>query len=592
VAARGGRVALQENAVTLDQVWTNHGWFIGALIVVATSASRFNTPPNSRSSTTWMRYHVVALIYVLALLATWIVLANAPEIVDALAANTELAKSVKSLEAPVYAAVLLSVLPGLSGVGEFDLKMRGFLQRLARIPWEAQRMSEALRARTWLPSPALQGEIGRRLFDGGFGENAMDFSNERTPQALWTRITGLQRYIESWKRRPNRFAGFYFANRDAVGTFEAEYDRLEPKARRVFSLLVPSGAHSDSSLTPLQSELAGAFMAAAEGLEKDLCDLVSHGILTCCVTEGARRAEFDTIGFTVNVTPSRLFDNVLGLYLLLMFYYVGQLTLLGRPNPLLLGLVISTAYLGAVMVAILLKSMSWAEGRPIARYASSGFAAFGLASLTSFAFGLLTTFNIWMAAHLLVSRSWPWGITSGVLASVVAYLIDQDEWPVPRRWEAAIVAVACALCTIPVVYLLKRACDVPGCAPPLWRVMANAAFSGTLIGAFVPTWFRVPEVMVREYRRHRISISARNVQEQVVAEIEIFAPRGPAKSPPAPERLEPVVEDTSYDALAEAIRAARAWIDGEPKRAAPAGLRLASTAHVDSTHDQPDDAVA
>ena len=203
--------------MSLDACWDSyHSWFIGGIVVVATSYSRFNSPPTNRSSTTWLRYHALACVYTLAIATTWVVLANAPELLEALGATADLTKPIRALDAAVYAAVLLTVLPNVPPFAAFDLRMRTFFQDLARIPWEAQRLSAALRARTWLPNEAFEDRIRSALSDSNFDADDTSFSSERTPQALWTRITALQKYIETWETRSRKFAGFYFSHISTV----------------------------------------------------------------------------------------------------------------------------------------------------------------------------------------------------------------------------------------------------------------------------------------------------------------------------------------------------------------------------------------
>lgn len=570
--------------MTFDAFWShNHAWAISVLVVGVTAYSRFNNPPTSRSSTTWARYHVLACMYTLALAASWIVLANTPSVVPSLAGVANLGGNSKSLEAPVYAAVLLTVLVGVPPFAAFDTKVRQFLHDLARIPWEARRLSAALRSRTWLPDETFQGEIRRTLHEAGFSDVDMSFSGDHTPQALWTRITALQRYVENWEQRDGKFAGFYFSNIAAVGQLKEEYQGVEAQARRVFPILKsPRNPGGDSSLDRIHQELARSFIGSAERLEKDLCDLVSRGVLTCSLTERARRSEFETIGFMVNVAPSHLFDNMLGLYVCLSALYIVVLTLADRPKPVLAGMVIVTIYMGAVSMALAFKQPSWARYRRNLRYVSAAAAAFGFASLASLGWGLLLTFDVRTAWQQLSSRWWPWGLMSVAVAALVAYFIDHEDRPGTRRQEAAAMMIVCALMAFPIVWLLNRVCGGAVCdAPPYWRVTINAALTGGLIGFFVPTWYRSPEVMVSGYERFKIVVTALTKPDGVLATIQVVPPKLPGDPRPSPVQLPHEIEDVSVDAaIAEAIRTARAWVD-ERRRgsrdAAGATLQLAST---------------
>jgi hypothetical protein len=186
--------------VSLSEFWnSNHSWLIGATTVIAMSYSRFNTPPTSRSSTTCARYHTLACVYALALVVLWIVVASTPDIVGALTKQSSggpTANLKDSLDLPVYAAVLVTVLAtSVPPFATLDLVLRRFCQDLAEIPWEAQRLSTALRHQTWMPEDKFEAKVRRALHEANFRDEAISFSSERTPQALWTRITALQNYI-------------------------------------------------------------------------------------------------------------------------------------------------------------------------------------------------------------------------------------------------------------------------------------------------------------------------------------------------------------------------------------------------------------
>ena len=142
--------------------------------------------------------------------------------------------------------------------------------------------------------------------------------------------------------------------------------------------------------------------------------------------------------------------------------------------------------------------------------------------------------------------------------------------------------IVCALMAFPIVWLLNRVCGGAVCdAPPYWRVTINAALTGGLIGFFVPTWYRSPEVMVSGYERFKIVVTALTKPDGVLATIQVVPPKLPGDPKPSPVQLPHEIEDVSVDAaIAEAIRTARAWVD-ERRRgsrdAAGATLQLAST---------------
>jgi hypothetical protein len=546
--------------------WNEHySWVIGAVTVIAMSYSRFNTPPTSRSSTTWARYHMLSCFYTLTLIVSWIVLAKTPGIVNALTKQAVNVAVWKDLDLPVYTAILVTVLASVPPFDKFDSAVRRFFQRLANIPWEAQRLSSALRHRTWIPEDKLVADVRDELHKANFSDEDISFSCERTPQALWTRITTLHKYIETWETRRGAFSGFYFNNMDDIRHLMKEYKDLEAHAHCVFPMLKLSKAPDGSQeFDQIQKDMAESFLAAAKRLEEDLCDLVSRGILTCGLTARARSAEFEKIGFMINVAPDHLHDYMVGLYVGLTFLYVGYFMLIKHSTPILTGILIPTNFVGAILTAFWFKRWKWArrEGDhlPITGYVVSALTACLIGLLISVSLGVLRGSDVVKSWNDFTSRSWPWSLMAAFVAALVAYLIDQKERPGMRWKETVGVALGCALWSIPVVYLLHYAC---GCdVPPYWRVMIVIALTGSLIGFLVPTWYRSPLKTVSWYERFKVVVTTRTDQEGgVVATIDVFPPQALGVSTRRAEHLSPIEATSTDDAIAEAVRSARAWIN-------------------------------
>ena len=537
---------------------------IGLLLVAATSYARFNTPPTSRASTTWARYHTFALFYTVAMIVSWVVLWNTPDLFNLVAAQGNGDDPTRKFAAPLYAAIVLTVAPGLPYVTTFDTRVRQCLQHLARIPIEAQRLSAALRKRTWLPDAGFQDEILSALRTAGFRDVDVSFAADRTPQALWTRITALFSYVKKWPTRVGQFADFYFApcNAEVIETLGAEYAALATKARSVLGRLAGVGDEEDATF---RDELVQGFVEAEERLETALCDLVSHAVLTCCRMNRSRRAEFETIGFVVNTIPSQMLDNLVGLGLGLTLFYGLVLTLARRPRPWTSGPVIAMIYVGAVVVAILWKRATWLPTElRVSRYALTAASAFVFASASSLGLGILLTWSVPDAWRFLQERWWPWGLTSAAVSATIAYCLDQEERPTSRRDETVVTALVCGVVAIPVVMLLANICGQSPCdSPPLWRVMLTSISTGAAVGFCAPTWFRAPETLLTSYQGHGILVSARRAPSgTVVVTTTISPPRQAGSARGVPVAL-PDVEDpqSSEDAIAAAVRAAREWVD-------------------------------
>jgi hypothetical protein len=498
-------------------LWRNHhAWIIGFVLIALSSYARFNTPPTSRSSTTWDRYAPAALAYMVVTLVGWLVLSNTPDLLAWLAGQAEIDTEASHLAAPLYAALVLTVM--VSSFKPFqkgDEKLRTFFHELARIPWEARRLRDALRARTWLPPAPLQEQVRTTLREAEFEEQDISFAGDRSPQALWTKITALHDHVHSWHRgERRRFAAFYYQSLTEWQKLSADYQALAGTARRIFRLL--DTLQGDPKLAAVQKELIDGFVDGAERLEKAICDLVSRALLQCALTEKTRREALETMGFVVNIPADRTCDRLLLLYIILVVLYSGLFWVVKRPQPLLAGAIIATIYVGAVLAARYPKRWAWARphemGRPIRGYVLSGVLAFACSMGASFGLGILLTWDVQTAAQLLVERWWPWGWMAAFMAVATAYNMDNDERST-RRWVETLLQAAVGVVGALIVHpQLQGLCaQVPECPspPPLVRMMLSAAVTGGVIGWFVPTWSRSPQALTVNYKGWKVKVIAK-----------------------------------------------------------------------------------
>ena len=569
--------------VNFVSLWrAHHAWVIGFVLIGLSSYTRFNTPPTSRSSTTWDRYVPAAMAYMVVTLVGWLVLSNTPDLLAYLAGQAEVDQETTQLAAPLYAALVLTVL--VSSYKPFqkgDEKLRTLFHDMARIPWEARRLRDALRARTWLPSAPLQEQVRTALREAEFEEQDISFADNRSPQALWTKITALYAHMHSWHQgERRRFAAFSYQSLTEWHKLSAAYQALAGTAKRLFRLL--DTLQGDEKLAAVQKELIEGFVAGAEQLEKDLCDLASRALLQCALTEKTRREELETMGFVVHMASDRTCDRLLLLYVMLVVLYSGLLWFGQRSQPLLAGAIIATIYVGAVLSARYPKQWAWARphemGRPIRGYVLSGALAFACSMVASCGLGILLTWDVQNAVQLLVERWWPWGWMAAFMAVATAYNLDNDERSV-RRWvEASLQAVVGVVGALFVRLQLEGLCaQVPECSspPPLVRMMLSAAVTGGLLGWFVPTWYRSPQTLTVDYKGWKVRVTARVLPHgQVAPAIQVMRANAWGQRH-ATDALRPSLTDTrvaslpfeeefpeAEEALAKAVEYARKQIDG------------------------------
>jgi hypothetical protein len=555
------------------QFWAeSHAWIIGFILISLSSYTRFNIPPTSRSSTTWGRYYTAAVMYMGVTITGWLMLANTPDILAYLGNQAKVEPSVTQLAAPLYAALVLTVLvSSLKPFQKADERLRTFLQDLARIPWEAKRLSATLRATPWLPTADLQDQVHTALKEEGFKEYDISLADDQSPQALWTKIAALHYHVARWQSgEPRRFVAFYYQHLTDFQTLFEDYKTIAAMARRVFPLLdTLQPVRGDSKLATVQQELIDEFVTQATRLEKDICDLVSRALLRCTLTERTRWEACEAMGFVVNVAPDRLCDRLLLLHLMIGGWYIGLLSVAHRPRPILTGTMISTVYVGAILSALYPKRWPWARpneaGRSIRGYVFSGLLGFVFSLVSSASLGVFLTGDVKIAGHLLFERGWPWSFIAALTAAATAYNVDNDG-QAGRRWvEATLQAAVSGVGGLIVYYQLHKICDgiaTPDCVPPFARVILSAAVSGGIIGWLVPTWYREPQTITVDYKECKVIAALKVLPTGDVAPtIRVIQHHG-ADVQATALPFERTFLSTE-EALAKAIESAREYIDAD-----------------------------
>jgi hypothetical protein len=184
-----------------------------------------------------------------------------------------------------------------------------------------------------------------------FNDPDISFSDDGSPQALWTKISALHYHLNRWQHgEQRRLVAFYYQHLADFDKLSEDYTGLAVVARRVFHLLdTLQPMQSDPKLAEVRKELIDEFVARAARLEKEIDDLISRALLQGALTEKTRWEAQAAMGFVVNMAP-RLFDHLL-LYIILGALYITVLLLAHRPWPKLSGAIIATNYMGAILSA-------------------------------------------------------------------------------------------------------------------------------------------------------------------------------------------------------------------------------------------------
>jgi hypothetical protein len=480
---------------------------LGVVLVALYAFDRFNTPPTNRSSTTAARFYSTGGLYLCVTIGIYFLLLLGfpqllqqwqPEVVQAI-------PWAKELSAPFLVALLLTIsLPRVPVLAGIDLWIRGKLQRVAAIPFEVRRLSNALAQSPFQVSVDRQEEIRTSMQGSGFQAEDIQFPESAKPQHLWTKLTVLMKSLEDWESHP-RFSGFAARFSADLEALRARHKQLTVKAKNCFRLLRdhPCGAgtgEGDDAVAQFQAD----FVEQTKDLLQGTYHFIGRGVLQCRLTHSARCEQLKALGFQgqvgrVELTLDELVALFLGVTVVLLAGFVfgsspdrpGSLELFGRAAT------IGAIYCAAVWWALFPKQR-WGcakrtagDIRPVACYLLSALLASATALVINLGFKLLMGRDF-LTAWEQFSRTWPWAIMTFATTVLAAWLTDDRpsaRWPASRlRWLEGLGQAGLMAGTAWVVHALLL--ESGGRAPALENMLALSAAIGFGIGFLVPTWYR------------------------------------------------------------------------------------------------------
>lgn len=495
----------------------------GALLIFIYALERFNTPPTNRSSTTWFRYHVAALVYVGLFEVTFALITRYPALLgylqglapsydDALLGLAGAGDGVES--STVGVALVLSVLvPKVPGLARVDRWLRGTLQRAAAIPHEARRFAKSIRDADFAPDEALSDRVDAWYANRGLAE-ILSAGNDQVAAGQIHKLTAMMLRMEEWMK-DRRFAGFLQERQEQRIRLKERYDRVIEMAKGYFQLPDQEMDGADGAvLSDATLKFRNGFRDELNGLVLEAAELVSHTLLRCCVRSAPRFAELREMGLVsddraqqpaVNADQIMLLLGSLVSVLLLYSVLVSDPRQIESLSKIAMVPIIYTV---AVICAVLPKQ-KWRlfqrgtdDAPPALGYTLAGLAAMTFAFCIAILFRVLLEIKdagpieaIASAWKDFYDNSVPWLLMSFVTCVATAAVIDSTHIravtpETRRRWiETGILAVVISA-TGALVWWLLQGVRPPEDLPELYRVVPVSAIIGGLIGYMVPYWYR------------------------------------------------------------------------------------------------------
>jgi len=499
-------------------------FWVGVVLIFVYALERFNTPPTNRPSTTWLRYHTAAMVYVGLFEVTFAVIARYPQLIGYLHAWVpDLSERLSRIAADstdpesltVGIAVLLSVLvPKVPGLARIDRSLRDTLQRAAAIPYEARRFAKAIQGADFQPAPGLQQAIRSRYEKTGLDRVVNLDDVDAAAQSLH-RLTAMMVTLEQWET-DRRFSGFLDERREQYARLRDRYARLSEMAKGYFELSskTPDVA-GNGTLDAVAEKFRQGFEEESDNLILEAAELISHTLLKCCVRAAPRMEELHGMGLwpAEEAHHGMTADQVtmlLGALMLVVLLYSALLSDVSQADTLTRIAMIPIIYTVAVICAVVPKQ-HWPVFRrasgappPAFGYALSGLAAASLALMVALTFRTLLMLKGMDLPEAFVEalvsfrdRSSPWLLMSFATAVGTAAVIDSEHLAglEPERLRRAAESGAMALLLAGTGLFVWWLIDdlrsgTSDSAPPLAGVLVVSGLLGALIGYMVPHWYR------------------------------------------------------------------------------------------------------
>ena len=508
---------------------------VGLFFVLIYSWYRFHVPATNRSSTTAARYYMAAVAYTLWGASLYLLIVWGPDLLstvlagmdkDEVRANVEhffAAFSGYGLSFPLVVALAVTVmLPRVGPLAAVDRRIRERLEAMAAIPYEARRLSDQLAGSdsaaddvAFSVPETVRARVRRVLLDQDFQPEDIAFDEGARLARLWTKVAVLYLHIDGWKR-DRRYVSFCSSCPEGLEEIRSSYAELTPRVKRCLRFVRRISADG--------VDVAGEYEAEVERqalrLLRRLYDVISAGVLQCELRQDDRTQRLATMGFhfTRPLRPSpilmlhRLTTLLTGLFVVLLIGYSVSWAFADParrpPYPRIFGLAVTVAltYITAVFWAVYPKEQRWALAmrehasgeRPVLFYMIAAVLAVASNAPIAFAWAWVKT-QLWPPRTGVISVTMEfvgalsWLLIGFATAFVTALLIDDTrESPFRHlgRWSEALVLALVTAGAAAVAIQIQISYGRPPSGGVLQGIVL-AGIVGFVLGACVPTWFRV-----------------------------------------------------------------------------------------------------
>ncbi len=441
-------------------------WLFGGVAVFLYARERFDTPGPMRPTTTFTRYWMARVGYMMATLGLFLILGAAttdlpPGLASQFGMDTQ---PLDGLPGPVVAALILtSLLPRFPVLNKIDEAVKQWFQRIGNIPLEARELSGRIQSTPLAISPESLALLRPALADLHIEESWL--SRVNAPCACpWTRSAVLYAIVKRWPQTPG-YSRYVYDQPAQMERITGQIEALSSAGDAALQSFEMTGRPSpdEGEDKRLRKEI--------DALHRSLCDFIAGGVLQVGLSQRQRLAMLERLGFGAVPEPRSLL-SVHEIILLAGLIFIGMLLIpliaskfISAPLYLNMRVIVMVPMIYAVaIVAAIYPKAAWpiadvhaAEGRPYAGYFASGC----LAAAAAFVVSLLLRYLMDFDGNVIDALTSPGWFRK-------AFLISVDRWP----W---LLMTFCA--TIAIAWTADNRFDSPGEEPRSLRVIEGISLA-------------------------------------------------------------------------------------------------------------------
>lgn len=496
---------------------------LGGLFVLFDGRSRFNQlvepqrlsalrlknlVSDSRSSTTALSFFGALAIYQLILLGAYSLLLLNRQWLELIVRYDPSGRLPVGLSPALLSAlVLVVVLPRVNLVSSVEKKVRGWLQRLASIPHELIKVTHDIQGYEWRADNVKQTQAnGDGLEVDGVGVGGPLLS----PRLHQVQV--LLEAVQGWKGKKD-LVTYLIDYQEILDQLQAD----ETRVRKSADLCRESAAQFGSDHRLVQEHRSHLEEQAGDLLQA-VCTFIAGGLLRCCHSHGARRAELEELGFVI---PERHLVAAVGMgkvVLALLLTFMALIVILASSGELVdgparllqrAGMFASTA-VGAILTAVLVwdktrrkeREPSGIWDRPYHLYLLAAAIALGAGLVLGLLFRLGELLRDPATALAAFRAAMPYHLITAAQGFGTALLLDDNPGRFLTGWRlrllegGALAAFVSFFGLVAYWWLGIRLGRVGlgGDVPPFAVYAGLVGGMNFLAGAFIPHWCRAAVV--------------------------------------------------------------------------------------------------